>query len=629
MFGLMCILVQTAGFGLAAAWADSWDSAARMIAAELAGPAAGMDAIVTHVDADAACVYFSGLGGSGVETGAAVIFFRETDSGSVEIGSGAVESSRGMLAWASVDPAVGALVHEDDRVRPRRAVSEILVTPFYFQSSDGRRFSLSISRVFQSLVMHDLREQHVRADPLDAPADGWDGNFAPSSALAGRVSSGTAVLTGIIRATGETELTARVAAFRPADRGTEKIMDQTYRLDFSVGMDFLEEMEAPAQTVPADDETEPSASVAPGLLRLSLPTRPGGPDGGPAWPPRTPADRTILAAISSAPPEPDSPLAAYPKTPPGFDSGPYRIHAVSPSEIVLSRRTESGDADGAAADTIVFFVDTDARSRLERFELGDVDVHEMTDAEFSRFTGSTTYLNRIVRGKSGTLMLILFRLSQPVVGDLSFRKAVAYAVDRRSTLDVLLNNRGTLAAGFLPAAAPAPSAGRTLKMPDRSIAKARALIGNPRKPVRVRLLIPAEDPAFSLVAERIQADLKSLNVLLSIDRAPWERYSDRMMSGQFEMALASWPRSGSAKNWLARRFHSAGPGNVTGYANAAFDGLCSSDASIDRAAEMLLIDMPAIPLFYLTTYAVLGDRAASAEFEFDPASSPAGIRLAR
>ena len=66
MFGLMCILVQTAGFGLAAAWADSWDSAARMIAAELAGPAAGMDAIVTHVDADAACVYFSGLGGSGL-----------------------------------------------------------------------------------------------------------------------------------------------------------------------------------------------------------------------------------------------------------------------------------------------------------------------------------------------------------------------------------------------------------------------------------------------------------------------------------------------------------------------------------------------------------------------------------
>lgn len=305
----------------------------------------------------------------------------------------------------------------------------------------------------------------------------------------------------------------------------------------------------------------------------------------------------------------------------GGDPGPglYRIESVGPDRILLVRRASpsSGPANSRMAETVVVQIDTDAGDRQAKFELGESDLHELSDVEFSKYTGSVDYMDRIIRTPRTELQALLFNLSRMPFSEVSFRHAAARTIDRRAMLEVLLNNRGIQAEGFYPVERRFPMF-PGIPQPARSVPAARRLLKS-APPVRAGLLIPDERPDLRMAAERISADLKSVGVTVRIEREAWPKYDRRLRSGEFDMAILPLLHepapvhtfvnlAAAFRLWLARHLSSGGPDNVTGYANSVFDVLIRPGGDIDAAHDLLMADLPVVPLFWLSKYVVLGER---------------------
>ncbi len=690
---MLAVLIGTA----AVSGAESWDSAARQAAVDILVTTQSRSARVTFVEPDGRQVYFSGFPPGTIKPGDRISILRKGKSAELdEVGLGTVESFQGLLAWATVDTEVSALIFPDDTVRPAGAASVLSIGPFLYEAPArgahlrGARRGISVTRVFRSLISMYLREQGLTIVESPLTAADLNDSFLPNASVPQRT------ILCHFRDDPEgadTALTARLILHSsfPGDNRHEK----EYRLDLPRGFDFAEESAESSQDNP-DLSPFPEDPLPSTLVRISIGTAPTGLDFLPGWPPRTPADRILLDAISVSlntyatfwviQPEEryvfllprDALSTATPVTAYRLESllnarhgdmAKFQFQAQSDTELILhttmkpaeigqilsdpifklidpavpgldiglgpySLATVAGDPAGRARqivlnrnpmrswlanweetpDTIVLLIDTDARMRQARFELGETDFHEMTDAEFLKYTGSTAYLNRVVRSRNSELMVLLFQLSRLPLSELAVRRAVTLALDRKATLGVLLNNRGKIASGFDPA--PRTDTGHVSRMPHRSIAAAKELIASAPRPIRLGLLIPEEDPVFLTVAERIQADLRPLSIGIDIQRAPWTLYESRKRSGQFDLALDRWPAGPGG----IRRLLSASPENGTGYHSSTFDALCRnwhgpSDPSQDDAIQdLLLTDLPAAPLYHLFRYAVLGTRIRAASF---------------
>ncbi|OGH63069.1 MAG: hypothetical protein A3G34_14475 [Candidatus Lindowbacteria bacterium RIFCSPLOWO2_12_FULL_62_27] len=315
---------------------------------------------------------------------------------------------------------------------------------------------------------------------------------------------------------------------------------------------------------------------------------------------------------------------------PDMGLGRWRIHSGTLSEIILARRPPRPWLKAAEdrPETIVLSIDTDPRVRQARFELGETDLHELTDADFLKYTGAVAYLNRIVQSRLPALHVLLFNLSAAPMSDAKFRQAVDLALDRRATLEVLLNNRGTVAPEFLPAPIGWTGGGaHSRAYVQKTTAAARERAKDFRRPIRLALLTPEEDPVFSIIAERIQADLRAISVAVQIQRVPWAEYDRRLAGRQFDLALAAFFPTEPAGLWLSRRFAEDGPENYCGYRNSTFDALVSIRAAPQVAQDWLMQERPALPMFWVYRHAVLGKRVRSADLKEGPFFSIDGIRL--
>lgn len=670
-----------------ASFAAGWNETAGRAALDFWERHGNREGIVTYVDGDGRHVYFTGLPVPLLDSGMPVYFVRQDKSSEwILVGKGVVESSQGSLAWAAVESEIGKKIDRDDRVRLQPNPPRVHLEPFRLESRSGLPRSTAFTRIFQSLLRHHLTRLGISPVPSADQSD--------------------LLIAGLIRTGSDSPLTVLLTARRRGLGDTS--FSNAYTLDADPGFDPEEDIGPAGPADPMGGSIPADEPVPPGLVRLSLYTPPAADSGWPAWPPKTPADRIILAAVaapltdlgslssmpSPGPPGPsflltlpedprpetwsarrlesvlnarrdmplarlllgeyefkarsDTELVLYTKIPaadladalsdpiffpldpshpsPDFGNGPYRIDSLMPTRIVLAARPGRGRTklSPGSPETIVLTVDTESKPRQARFELGESDIHEISDAEFLKYTGATAYLDRIVRGRVPVLQVLLFNLSTAPLNDLQFRRAVAMAIDRRAALEVLLNNRGSVARGFLWT----PGSSTALFSKPRSIPAAKDLLKNLRRQIPLRLTVPAEDPAYSIIAERIRADLRPLSIAVEIQRVTWADYEDRLRAGQFDLALAAWPQGRSARLWLYRHFTSSSPENFTGYRNEAFDALASPESDLSAAHDLLAMDVPAIPLFWLSRYFVLGERVRSASFEESPFFSLDQIRLA-
>lgn len=258
-------------------------------------------------------------------------------------------------------------------------------------------------------------------------------------------------------------------------------------------------------------------------------------------------------------------------------TGPYVLKKWSHNgELVLignpayfGARTKGGG--------IVYRIIPEDLTAVTEFELGNLDVLTVPSSEYSRYKNSAQWKEHLSSVRGLNTYYLGFNCSRPPFDRVSLRRAVGYAVDRKTILATFYQGRGRLARGPVPDLLRGWREPPALKF-DPAEAK-RIIEKEGLKGLTVNFFI-TDDQEVSDIAAIIQYYLKRVGLHVRIKQLEWSAYKSAINRGEADMFWISWWADyPDAENFLFPLFHSSNfgtGGNRTRYANQEVDRLISA-----------------------------------------------------
>jgi peptide/nickel transport system substrate-binding protein len=311
-------------------------------------------------------------------------------------------------------------------------------------------------------------------------------------------------------------------------------------------------------------------------------------------------------------------------------SGPYRVSAMS--------ETDSSMLFVANDD---FFLGKPYVKRMEFLPFGDALVAlkagqldmatpsaatGLSREALSPFRGDPKFAIIEAPGEATTALHFNLSRGEPY-SDVSFRRAVFYAIDRQDMVDRLLGGNGEIgSAGFLPPANPYFS--REVEQYPYDLQKARALLdeagygeqdGQRRMPDGSPLALPLLFASPSArVAEFIRNQLAQVGIKVDLRSVDPGTTSQLQGVGTYDLSIVTYGGLGSDPDFVRRTFGSPDSQQfwykAWGYKNPEFDGPAAEQIrTFDDARRRSLVnqmqrivsqDVPIMPLFYPNRYVI-------------------------
>ncbi|MBL8697851.1 MAG: ABC transporter substrate-binding protein [Alphaproteobacteria bacterium] len=293
-------------------------------------------------------------------------------------------------------------------------------------------------------------------------------------------------------------------------------------------------------------------------------------------------------------------------------AGPYRfVERVAQDRIVLDRDPAHWRAARYAVDRLVFRGIPDSTVRLTNLRAGTLDLIERLGPTDYRTVQDDKAL-AITEVSGLGYYNITFNMANGAKANPSFagkrelRDAFALAIDRDAINRVAFDGR--FETGNQPFPPTSPYYNRSLPVPTRDLAAARARVAaagvaNPT----LELLVPT-DPQRQQVAEMMQAMLAEAGITLKIVQTELMSLLARAREGNFEAHLVGWSGRVDPDLNITPLLACKAAGNDGHYCNPALEAIlgdarASGDAAqrkaaYDRAIALLLEDKPVVYLYH-------------------------------
>jgi len=294
-------------------------------------------------------------------------------------------------------------------------------------------------------------------------------------------------------------------------------------------------------------------------------------------------------------------------------AGPFRfVERVPQDHIALERFSQYWNSKDIHFDKVTYQVIVDSSSRLANLRAGAVNLVEYilpTDAAavkadpklrlvVSDALGYVGVTNNLANGK---------RADNPYGKDARVRQAFSLAIDRAALVQVVFN--GMYAPAMQAVSASSPFYDADLKVPERDVAKAKALLAaaGVKTPVPLELMAP-NNPDTMQAAEVIQSMAAEAGFDVHIHATEFAASLSLSEQGDYEAYLIGWSGRVDIDGNIYAFLHSHQANNVTGYANPTVDNLLDeargmTDMAKRKAlyAEMWNQEVQDLPLLYLWT----------------------------
>lgn len=260
--------------------------------------------------------------------------------------------------------------------------------------------------------------------------------------------------------------------------------------------------------------------------------------------------------------------------------------------------------------TVRYRVVPDADQAWRMLLRGEASFVERLNPRLFAKASVTPGVRTSVRPSFMTAML-LFNTADGPMRDVRVRRAVQKAVDYRGLIKDLKGS-ATPASGVVPEGLMGHVPGQA---PRQDLAAAERLLrragyGPGGRPLRLRLTYGEGDTDWRLLATRLEATLKPLNVTVEARAMAWNaQWELGRKRGQDIFAMYWWPDYADGYSYFGNVFHSANPPvfNLTYLDDPGLDTL------LDSVPELTVTDRAAAQRAYVqATRRVLDQRAAAA-----------------
>ncbi|PJM77080.1 peptide ABC transporter substrate-binding protein [Bifidobacterium felsineum] len=305
-------------------------------------------------------------------------------------------------------------------------------------------------------------------------------------------------------------------------------------------------------------------------------------------------------------------------------NGPYKLdHWDHNKEIALVKNPDYKGNEQVKNDGVTFKVYTDDSAAYRDIQAGNLDVMESVPAAFTKTFKTDKKVQAYSEAGSViqtfTIPSTLDHFKNDEEGQLR-RQAISMAIDRQQIIDKVLNGIGTPATDFTSPKTPGYSDSLTgsdnlkfnAKKAKELWAKADAISKYDGPLTFSYNADGGAKPIYDAVVNQLK---NNLGIDASTNPIPtFQEFRDAIINRQMTGAFRTgWqPDYPSAENYLWQLYSSAaadGKGSNDGdYKNPDFDALClqaaaakdtdSANKLYQQAQEILLKDLPAIPLYY-------------------------------
>ncbi|MEX2324282.1 MAG: ABC transporter substrate-binding protein [Nitriliruptoraceae bacterium] len=307
-------------------------------------------------------------------------------------------------------------------------------------------------------------------------------------------------------------------------------------------------------------------------------------------------------------------------------NGRYVLTTFDPDrQVVLTRYDEYGGNDPALPREVTFIIytgDAALETALQDVQAGALDILDNLPAGGGA-TLADDFSGGLVERPTSSFTFLGLPLYVPEFDDLDVRIALSLAIDREAIIDEVFNGSVQPARAIIPPVLEAhrPDACEFCRFDPEAAVERFEAAGGISEPVTV--LFNADgghEPWVTAVAQQWRDVLGIESIEFeTMDLSPYVQHlTTERATGPFRLG---WALSYLSPEYaLSSLFRAGGAYNFFGYDNAAFDEALNvanasvpadADEQYQAAEDVVLTDMPLIPLWYSQTAAAHGPRVAN------------------
>ena len=211
-------------------------------------------------------------------------------------------------------------------------------------------------------------------------------------------------------------------------------------------------------------------------------------------------------------------------------------------------------------------------------------------------------------------MSLQMRVDRPPFDNLKLRQAMAYAMDRKRMVDIIMDGKAPIAEGFVP---PGlwwfdPNLRSYPYDPDRS----KALIAELGSLAQTVLQLATQPvPIYQQVTQLAQEQLRAVGLKVTIVPVSMNDWYPMLIQGAINFLPIRWTQRPDPDGLFTYLFESKSSGNSCHYSNPEVDRLLAQAREIAdqkariplyfKAQELMTHDLPYIPLFFSIEFAAM------------------------
>jgi peptide/nickel transport system substrate-binding protein len=292
-------------------------------------------------------------------------------------------------------------------------------------------------------------------------------------------------------------------------------------------------------------------------------------------------------------------------------SGPFKfVERVPQDHVLLERFADYWDAKDIHFDKVVYQTLVDSSVRLANLKAGTIDLAEYvvpTDAAAVKADPKLRLVVSDALGYFGITNNVAngARADNPYGKSALVRQALDLAIDRGALVKVVFNDMYSPGVQAVPASSPFYDA--ALKVPERDVAKAKALLKQAGVTLPVKLdLLTFNDPDILQTSEVIQSMAAEAGFDVHIQAMEFASSLQASQRGEYQAYMIGWSGRVDVDGNTYAFLHSGQGNNVSHYANPTVDKLLEeARGTIDLAkrrtlyADMWTEERKDLPITYL------------------------------
>lgn len=226
----------------------------------------------------------------------------------------------------------------------------------------------------------------------------------------------------------------------------------------------------------------------------------------------------------------------------------------------------------------------------------------------------------------GRWYALQYQVDKPPFSNLKLRQAIAHAIDRKRIVDIVMSGGAAISDSPTPKSLwwSAPD----IKGIAYDPSKAKALLAEAGYSNGLELSLSTPQIALlQQVNQLVQEQLKAVGITVKLDPVSQSDWYPRVVQGAVNFTPMRWSQRPDPDGLMSLLFESSGAGNSTKYSNPEVDRLIEDARGMveqakrreayQKAQEIIMRDLPYIPLFFSLEYAALRDNVKGHEWIAD------------